>query len=175
MSKTVKNLCFSAMCLALCMILPLITGGIPRIGNMLSPMHLPVFICGFVCGWQYGAIIGFTAPIMRSLIFTKPVMYPMAIGMAFELAAYGFICGILYKLFPKKNAYIYPALIISMFAGRIVWGISRYIMAGLSGSDFNISMFIAGAFTNAIPGIICQVIIIPLIIIALKKTKLIQK
>lgn len=175
MSKTVKNISFSAMCLALCMVLPLITGGIPKIGNMLSPMHIPVFICGFICGWQYGAVVGFAAPIMRSLIFTKPVMYPMAVSMAFELAVYGIICGILYRLLPKKNANIYVTLILSMFSGRIVWGIARYIMAGLSGSEFDISMFIAGAFTDAVPGIICHIIIVPLIIMVFRKTNLIEK
>lgn len=173
MSRTVKNISFSAMCLALCLILPLITGGIPKIGNMLSPMHIPVFICGFICGWQYGAIVGFTAPIMRSLIFTKPIMYPMAVSMSFELAVYGIVCAVLFRAFPQKKSNIYLSLILSMLSGRIVWGLARYIMAGLGGSDFNFSMFVAGAFTQAIPGIICHIIIVPLIIMVLKKTKLI--
>ncbi len=175
MSRTVKNITFSAMFLALCMVLPIITGGIPQIGKALAPMHIPVFICGFVCGWQYGAAIGFIAPLMRSMIFSKPIMYPDAVGMAFELATYGLICGLLYKVFPQKKAYIYSTLILSMLGGRVVWGIARYIMAGLSGSDFNISMFIAGAFANAVPGIICHIILVPLIIMAFEKTKLINK
>lgn len=173
--KTIKNLAFSSLLLALCMVLPIITGNIQQIGNALAPMHIPVLICGFVCGWQYGLAVGFIAPIMRSMIFGMPVMYPMAAAMAFELAAYGLLSGMLYKLFPKKNAYIYPALILSMLGGRIVWGIARYIMAGLSGSEFGISMFVAGAFTNAIPGIICHIIIIPLVVMALKKTKLMNR
>lgn len=172
MNKTVKNTVFSAMFLSLCIILPLITFGNPQIGNALAPMHIPVLICGFVCGWQYGAIVGFLAPLMRNAIFQMPVMYPTAAAMAFELAAYGLLCGLLYKFFPKKNAYIYPALIISILCGRVVWGIARYIMAGLSGSEFNFSMFIAGAFTSAVPGIICHIIVVPLAVIALKKTKL---
>lgn len=173
--KAVKKVAFSALFLALCVVLPMITGNIQQIGNALAPMHIPVLICGFVCGWQYGLAVGFIAPIMRSMIFSMPVMYPMAAAMAFELAAYGLLSGILYRLFPKKNVYIYPALIISMLGGRIVWGLARYIMAGLSGSSFGISMFIAGAFTNAIPGIICHIIIIPLVVMALKKTKLMNR
>ncbi len=175
MSKTVKNITFSAMFLALCIVLPMITGGIPQIGKALAPMHIPVFICGFVCGWQYGAAVGFIAPLMRSAIFTKPIMYPDAVGMAFELAIYGLLCGLFYRLFPKKKAYIYPSLILSMLGGRIVWGIARYIMAGLGSSEFNISLFIAGAFTNAIPGIICHIIIVPLIVMVFEKTKLISR
>ncbi|MBQ7121014.1 MAG: ECF transporter S component [Clostridia bacterium] len=173
--KTIRNLSFSSLCLALCLVLPIITGNIQQIGNALAPMHIPVLICGFVCGWQYGLAVGFIAPIMRSMIFGMPVMYPMAAAMAFELAAYGLLSGIMYNILPKKNIYIYPSLIISMLGGRVVWGIARYIMAGLSGSEFGMTAFIAGAFTNAIPGIICHLIIIPLIVMALKKTKLMSK
>lgn len=172
MKKTVKNLTLSAMFLALCMILPFITGGVPQIGNAISPMHIPVLICGFVCGWQYGAAAGFIAPLMRSLLFSMPPMYPKAVSMAFELAAYGLLCGLLYKAFPKKNVYIYPALIISMLGGRAVWGIARYIMAGLSGSEFSMAMFVAGAFTQAVPAIICHILLVPPVVMAFKKTKL---
>lgn len=172
MKKTVKNLTLSAMFLALCMILPFITGGVPQIGNAISPMHIPVLICGFVCGWQYGAAVGFIAPLMRSLLFSMPPMYPKAVSMAFELAAYGLLCGLLYKAFPKKNVYIYPALIISMLGGRAVWGIARYIMAGLSGSEFSMAMFVAGAFTQAVPAIICHILLVPPVVMAFKKTKL---
>lgn len=173
--KAVKNVALSAMLLALCIVLPFITGGIPQIGNMIAPMHIPVFICGFLCGWQYGAVIGFVAPLMRSFLFSMPIMYPTAAAMAFELAAYGLLCGVLNKTLPKRNGYIYPALLISMIGGRLVWGLARYIMAGLSGSEFSISMFLTGAFTEAIPGIICHIIIVPLAVIALRKTKLLEK
>ena len=172
MKKTVKNLTLSAMFLALCMILPFITGGVPRIGNAISPMHIPVLICGFVCGWQYGAAVGFIAPLMRSLLFSMPPMYPIAVSMAFELAAYGLLCGLLYKAFPKKNVYIYPALIISMLGGRAVWGIARFIMEGLGGSEFSMAMFVAGAFTQAVPAIICHILLVPPVVMAFKKTKL---
>lgn len=170
--KTVYHLTLSAMFLALCIILPFITGGVPQIGNAISPMHIPVLICGFVCGWQYGAAVGFIAPLMRSLLFSMPPMYPIAVSMAFELAAYGLLCGLLYKAFPKKNVYIYPALIISMLGGRAVWGIARYIMAGLSGSEFSMAMFVAGAFTQAVPAIICHILLVPPVVMAFKKTKL---
>lgn len=172
MKKTVKNLTLSAMFLALCIILPFITGGVPQIGNAISPMHIPVLICGFVCGWQYGAVVGFIAPLMRSLMFLMPPMYPKAVSMAFELAAYGLLCGLLYKAFPKKNVYIYPALIISMLGGRAVWGIASFIMAGIGGSEFSMAMFVAGAFTQAVPAIICHILLVPPVVMAFKKTKL---
>lgn len=175
MNKIAKNTAFSALFLALCMVLPLITFGSTQIGNMISPMHIPVLICGFVCGWQYGAIVGFVAPLLRFFIFHMPPIYPIGAAMAFELCAYGLLCGLLYKAFPKKNIYIYPALIISMLGGRVVWGIARFIMAGLSHSEFNISMFVAGAFVNAVPAIICHIIIVPLVVMAFKKAGLMKE
>ncbi len=174
MKRIVKNTVFSAMFLALCMVLPMITGGVPQVGNAIAPMHIPVLICGFVCGWQYGAVVGFVAPLMRSAIFNAPVMYPTAAAMAFELAVYGMLCGVLYKLFPKKTVYIYPALLISMLAGRVVWGIARYIMAGLDGSEFSFAMFLSGAFLQAVPAIVCHIIIVPLAVMAFKKAKFIK-
>lgn len=174
MKRVVKNTVFSAMFLALCMVLPIITGGAEQIGNAIAPMHIPVLVCGFVCGWQYGAAVGFVAPLMRSAVFHAPIMYPTAAAMAFELAVYGMLCGILYKLFPKKNIYIYPALVISMLAGRIAWGVARYIMAGLDGSEFSFAMFLSGAFLQAVPAIVCHIIIVPLAVMALKKAKYIR-
>ncbi len=171
MKRIVKNTVFSAMFLALCMVLPLLTFGSTQIGNMISPMHIPVLICGFVCGWQYGAIVGFTAPLLRYMIFHMPPVYPIGVAMAFELAAYGILCGVLYKVLPKKNSYIYLSLILSMLGGRLVWGAARYIMAGLSGSEFGMSLFISGAFVEAVPAIICHIIIVPLVVMAFKRSK----
>lgn len=172
MKRIVKNTVFSAMFLALCMVLPLLTFGSTQIGNMISPMHIPVLICGFVCGWQYGAIVGFTAPLLRYMIFHMPPVYPIGAAMAFELAAYGILCGVLYKVLPKKNSYIYLSLILSMLGGRLVWGAARYIMAGLSGSEFGLSLFVSGAFIEAVPAIICHIIIVPLVVMAFKRSKL---
>jgi len=47
---TVRKLAASGVCLALCLVLPFLTGQIREIGNMLCPMHIPVLLAGFVCG-----------------------------------------------------------------------------------------------------------------------------
>lgn len=173
MKKNTKKLCYAAACLALAMVLPFLTGHIPTIGQMLSPMHIPVLLCGFLCGWPWGLAVGFTAPLLRSVLFGFPAFFPGACSMAFELATYGFVSGILYKRLPDKTSSIYIALIAAMVCGRVVWGIARYVFASLSGSTFPMSAFIAGAVTNAIPGIILHIILIPLIIIAMKRAKLV--
>ncbi|MHB8961633.1 MAG: ECF transporter S component [Saccharofermentanales bacterium] len=172
---TTKNLVLSGMFLALGIVLPFITGGIPEIGSRLLPMHIPVLICGFVCGWPYGLVIGFITPLLRSLLFTMPPMYPVAIAMAFELAAYGALTGIFYKLFPKKDTYIYVTLVLSMLGGRIIWGSVQAILLGFGGKSFSWAMFLAQGFVNAIPGIVLQLILIPVLIIALKDARLIGR
>ena len=137
-------------------------------------MHIPVLLCGFVCGWPYGLIVGFILPVFRSTLFGMPPMYPTAIAMAFELATYGCISGLMHKLLPKKNGFIYVSLIISMLCGRIVWGVVSFILYGLSNTSFTWEVFMAGAFINAIPGIVIQIIVVPLIVVALSKAKVIE-
>lgn len=171
----VRLLVLAALFLALAMVLPLLIGQIPEIGQALSPMHIPVLLCGFICGPLYGAAVGFVSPLLRFAIFGMPPIFPTGVAMAFELLTYGAISGILYKKLPRRVYTVYITLIAAMLAGRVVWGAVRLIIAGLSGSAFSWSMFMAGAFTNAVPGIICHIILIPIIILALEKAGLVRK
>lgn len=169
------NLALSAMFLALAYVIPFLTGQIPQIGSMLCPMHIPIILCGFVCGAPWGLVVGFVAPLIRSLTLGMPPLYPVALTMAFELAAYGFISGILYRIFPKKNGYIYCSLIFSMVIGRLVWGAVQFVCMGFDASKFGFSAFWAGAVINALPGIVLQIVLIPVVIMLLEKAKLIKK
>ena len=166
-SLQVRRITYSALCLAHAMVLPFLTGQIPQIGSALCPMHIPVLLCGFLCGWPWGLAIGFIAPLLRSVVFGMPVMIPGAVAMAFELATYGAVSGFLYRKFPKTIPGIYAALLIAMISGRVVWGIARLILAGLQGNGFTFAMFLSGAITTAIPGIIVHLILIPVIVKAL--------
>lgn len=172
MNERNRKLTYAALYLAIALVLPFITGQIPEIGAMLSPMHIPVLLCGFVCGWQWGMVVGLIAPLLRSALFGMPTLYPTAIAMTFELAAYGALSGILYRLLPRKTWSIYVSLILAMIGGRLVWGAARYALAGLSGSEFPLSAFFAGAVLNAIPGIILHIVLIPVLVIVLEKARL---
>lgn len=132
-------------------------------------MHIPVLICGFFCGPWYGMAVGFIAPLLRFLLFGMPPIIPIGIAMSFELATYGFVSGFLYKLLPKKKPYVYVSLISAMLLGRIVWGVVRVILYGLGKSEFGWKAFVSGAFLNAVPGIILQIVLIPILVMALKK------
>ena len=175
MKKTYRTLVFAAMCLALAIVLPSLLGSFPDINQVISPMHIPALLCGFICGPAWGFIVGFVAPLLRSALLGMPPFPTVALPMAFELAAYGLMSGLLYKLLPKKIPYIYVSLITSMICGRIVWGIAKLILTVAQKGTFTFAAFITGAVTSAIPGIICHIILIPLIVIALKQAKMLSE
>ena len=129
----IKNLVTTAMLMAIGLILPFFTGQIPQIGSMLLPMHIPVFICGFVCGWPYGGVMGFFLPLVRHVAFGMPPVLS-AVAMAFELAAYGMICGFLYnRSHWKCIVALYRSLIAAMIGGRIVWGLVYALIGNVFG------------------------------------------
>lgn len=171
--KSTKKLTLSALFIAIGMILPFFTGQIKQFGNMMLPMHIPVLLCGYVCGGPFGLVVGFVLPLFRSLLLGMPKLMPTAVAMAIELATYGAVTGIMYAKLKNKKFGIYISLITAMLVGRVVWGIASLILYQILGNPFTWEIFAAGAFLNAIPGIIIQLILIPAIIYALKKTKLV--
>ena len=170
----VRKIVLCAMFLSIGIVLPLFTGQIPQVGRMLLPMHIPVILCGLICGGKSGAAVGFIMPLMRSMIFIMPPMYPDAVAMAFELASYGFIVGFMYE-----NARwhciksLYRCMITAMIGGRLVWGIAMVALLGIGENGFTFGMFFAGAFINAVPGIILQLVFVPAMMLALDKTHLV--
>ena len=165
----------AALFLALAYVMPFLTGQIPDIGSMLCPMHLPVLLCGFICGWPLGLLVGFVAPLLRSLTLAMPPLFPTAVCMAFELAAYGAVAGLSRRLLPKKKPYIYCSLLVAMIVGRLVWGASMLVCTGIQGTDFTLSAFLAGAILNALPGIVLQIVLIPVLVMVLEHPKVLHR
>lgn len=169
MRNEIKKITLSAMFLALAFVMPFLTGQIPQIGAMLCPMHIPVLLCGFFCGAPWGLGVGFIAPLLRSFILGMPYMFPTAFCMAFELATYGFVAGILHSKMSKKKINVYVSLLGAMITGRLVWGVVMFACMGFDASAFGLSAFMAGAVLNAVPGIVVQIVLIPLLVITLEK------
>lgn len=161
----------AAFFLALAYVLPFLTGQIPEIGSMLCPLHIPVLLAGFICGWPWGITVGFIAPLFRSLTLGMPPLFPTAVCMAAELATYGAVAGLMHKILPRKKAYVYVSLIISMLVGRIVWGVMMFLCMGIKGGAFTFSAFLAGAFVNAIPGIIIQIVLVPIVVMLIENNR----
>lgn len=172
--QMIKNMVLAALFLAMGLALPFLTGQIPQIGNMLCPMHLPVLICGLVCGWGYGGAVGFILPLFRYVLFGMPP-FPNNVAMAFELATYGILAGLLYSRSRWQCIVsLYRCLIAAMVGGRLVWGCAMVVITGLAGSSFSWKMFMAGAFFNAVPGIILQLVFIPALMVALDRTGMVH-
>ena len=167
-NRNVQDLVLAALFLNLGLVLPFFTGNV-IFGPALLPMHLPVLLCGIILGPKYGALVGLILPLTRFLMIGMPPLFPTAISMTFELAAYGGIIGLLYGKLPKTVPNLYISLIGAMLAGRVVWAAARVVLLGLMETPFSFEIFLAGAFINAIPGIILQIVLVPVIILALKK------
>ena len=170
----VLMLVYAAVCLALCMVLPFLTGQIPEVGSMLCPLHIPVLLAGFLCGPLWAMGVGFIAPALRYLLFGMPPILPAGVPMMFELLAYGLVVGLLYRALPKKPGHVYTSLIGGMIAGRVIWGIAALIVYGAMSKPFTWTVFFAGAVVNAIPGIILHIILIPVLVFALQKANIIK-
>lgn len=164
----------AAGCLALSLVLPFLTGQIPEIGSALCPMHLPILLAGFLCGPWWAALAGAAAPGLRFVLFGMPPL-PVLPAMTLELAAYGLVSGLLYRRLPPKTSHVYGSLIAAMLAGRVVWGCAMAAISGASGSPFTWKMFLAGAFVTAVPGIVLQLLLLPVVVLALRKAGYLRK
>ena len=171
----VFNIMLAAMFMAVGLVLPFLFGQIQQIGNKLLPMHIPVLLCGLICGWKYGLIVGFTLPLLRGMLFGMPVFFPTGLAMAFELATYGAVIGLLYSHSRWQSvAAVYRSMVPAMLVGRGVWGAVQLLLLGINGKGFTWQMFMAGAFLNAVPGIILQLILIPAVMAALNRAGLVR-
>ena len=169
----VRRLTAAAVCLALCLVLPFLTGQIPQIGSALCPMHIPVLLAGFICGPWWALAVGAVAPLLRHVLFGMPPILT-AFAMMFELAAYGLVSGLLYWRSVRKARSIYISLLAAMIIGRVIWGIASVVIIGATGGIFTWAAFAAGAVLNAVPGILVQIVLIPVIVFALRKANVIE-
>lgn len=171
-----RSVIYAAACLALAIILPLLTGGNAALGQMFCPMHLPVFLCGFIAGPFWGGAVGFLAPFLRFLIFGSPALYPMAVRMSAELLVYGVSAALFYRYLPKKPTGIAISLICAQLFGRIAWGAVQFALSIIDPKfPFSVEFVIAQTLTPAIYGILLQLVIIPPVVWAMQKAKYISK
>lgn len=174
-NKELKKIILASIFIAFGIILPFLTGNNQELGNMLSLMHIPVLLAGVLLGFKYGLIVGLITPILRSLIIGMPPMLPIALSMMFELAGYGFFIGLFYMLLPKKEINIQISLILAMLLGRVFWGIAAFIFYPMAGWNFSFKMFLNAGFVTSLPGIVLQLILIPILLVHLKNAGVIER
>ena len=171
--SSVKQATITALCIALCYVLPVVfhaTG----LGSAFSPMHIPVLLCGLVCGSGYGIFCGFAGPVLSSVLSGMPTVTQL-IYFVPELTVYGFVTGLMMKLVRTKKLVVdlYISLAVAMLAGRLVGGIAEALFYLGSGQTFTLAAVAAGYFVTTIPGIICHLIVIPILVTTLMKARLI--
>ena len=172
------RLVLTAVLLAVGMVLPFLTGQIPSIWQAISPLHIPELICGLTCGWGWGLALGVVLPLLRSVVFGMPPLVAVAVPMAFELAVYGALTGLLYPLMIRliKNRSHLPAMlaamVIAMVAGRLVGGAAKAVVMGLTGGSYTLAAFMTGYFVSTAVGAVIHLILVPAVTLALEKARL---
>lgn len=170
----VKKSIIAAICIALCVVLPLAFHAIPNAGAIFCPMHIPVLLCGLICGWPLGLLCGLAGPLLSSLMTGMP---PAAIlpSMMVELAAYGVITGLLMKIVRTGSTYadLYISLAAAMLGGRILSGIVKALI--FAKGSMSLSVWAASSFVTSLPGIILHLALIPTLVFALMKARLIPE
>ena len=169
----VKKLVLAALLLALGVVLPTATHSIPNAGSVLLPMHIPVLLCGLTCGWRYGLACGLLAPSLSHLITGMP---PAAVlpAMVCELAAYGLISGFAARSIHtgRRTADLYLQLIASMITGRVVYGAMNALI--FRAGAYSMKAFVTAAFVTALPGIVIQLALLPTLVLALEKARMLE-
>ena len=167
--SSARRLCITAVCLALCCILPMAFHSV-GLGSALSPMHIPVLLCGIVCGGWYGLACGIIGPILSSVLTGMPPI-PMLIRMIPELAVYGLAAGLALKYIRtgKDLADLYISLAIAMVLGRIAGGIASALFFMGSGESYTIALWASGYFVTAVPAIVVHLLLVPVLALTLTK------
>jgi len=165
----------SALFIALGILLPLIfhmTAG-QGAGQLFLPMHIPVFLAGFLSGPLVGVIVGFITPILSSSLTGMPILVPVALMMMFELSAFGFVSGLLYR---SREIPLYVSLICAMIVGRLIYGLLGAFALPLVGLD-QIPIFypLTTGLVTSWPGVLIQLIIIPPIVRAAENLPIFSK
>jgi len=167
-----KKYVITAMCITLCAVLPTVFHSIPNLASIVSPMHIPALLCGLICGWPFGIACGLMGPALSSFVTGMPNMAVLP-AMMVELAAYGAIAGLLMRILRTKNVYVslYISLVTAMLAGRVLAGVVRALifMAG----EYSFALWVSSYFVTTLPGIAIQLVLIPIIYLALEKARLI--
>jgi thiamine transporter ThiT len=169
----VKKMTLAAVCIALCVVLPIAFHTIPNGGSVFLPMHIPVLICGMICGWPYGLLCGLMGPLLSSLLTGMPpaAMLP---AMMVECGVYGMVTGLVLKYVRTQKLYadLYIALVAAMLAGRVVSGVAKALIFS---PGMALSAWVTASFVTALPGILIQLVLLPMVVSTLMKARVIPK
>ena len=168
MTDTMK-LVHTALLIALGVILPIVFHFAGAMGSVFLPMHIPVLIAGLLLGGKEGLIVGIVAPILSSFFTGMPPVIPMLPLMIIELALYGAISGYLYR---ARKISLAGSLLGAMIIGRLGTVTALFLMVQLVHINIPPLAYLIGGITTGFPGILMQLILIPLLVKRLESSRL---
>lgn len=173
--SSAKRICITAVCVALCCILPMAFHSV-GLGSVLSPMHIPVLLCGIVCGGLPGLACGIAGPILSTALTGMPPV-PMLIRMVPELIVYGLAAGLGMKYIRtgKAIADLYISLVIAMVLGRVAGGIASALFFLGSGEAFTVAAWASSYFVTAVPAIAVHLVLVPVLALTLTRAGVVPK
>ena len=173
--SSVKKATVTALCIALCAVLPLAFHAL-GLGNAFSPMHIPVLLCGLVCGPAYGAFCGLAGPVISCLTTSMPSAAQLVYFLP-ELAAYGLLSGLFYRLIHTGRGLLdlYLALIPAMALGRVIGGAAQALFYLASARQWSIGLWAGAYFVGSLPGIVLHLIAVPALAAVLERARLIPR
>lgn len=161
-----KDMVMAGLLLAIAVIVPSIFHNTGMPGKVFLPMHIPVLLGGFLLPPSLAFILGAVTPVINFLVTGMPPIFPTGIIMVFELGFYGLIASLLYRSLRLPSLI---SLIISMIIGRIVAGGVAYILLILFKIEIDPILSVKLGLITGIPGIIIQLILIPVLIYGINK------
>ena len=168
----VRRAVITAMCMAMCVVLPIAFHAIPNAGSIISPIHIPVLLCGLIAGPVYGTLCGIIGPLLSSVITQMPSMAYLP-PMMVECAVYGFLAGLMIRCVRTKHLYadLYLSLLVAMIGGRLLAGAAKALI--FAAGAYSFKMWAMSYFVTSLPGIAIQLALIPSVIVALEAAHLI--
>jgi hypothetical protein len=164
---------FTVSFIALNIVVPWIFHQVHLAGPTFLPMQIFVLAGGLLFGWRAGLVIGLFTPIVSYAVSGMP--FPgILVQTTMELSAYGLITGLLRERFRMG---VFVSLLGAMAGGRLVLLLAAaviYLVSGAShnfaGPESNPFLVVWSAIWQGWPGILIQIISIPLIICRVEKS-----
>lgn len=172
--SAVKQSIVTAVCLALCVVLPMAFHAIPRGGEIYDPMFFPIMVCGLSCDWGFGLLCGIAGPVLSTLFTGMPPVADLP-TMVVQGAFCGLLCGLMMLWVHTRSAYadLYIAIVVAIVVGSVAAGAVKALI--FAAGKYSIRMWAMGYFVKCLPGLIIQLVLVPSIIVALMKAHLVPE
>ena len=168
----INNLVLASLFVGIGIVLPIFFHA-AGLGPVFLPMHIPVMLSGYFLPIPLALAVGIFTPILSSLLTGMPPILPVPPYMIFESATYAFLTSLLYR---KMKLNVYVSLIPSMIGGRVVSGLTVWVMLTFFSVKLPIFfVFMYSSFLKGLPGVIVQIILIPLLVKFVERSYLDEK